>query len=600
MPGIGQPDLLTAVARKDLVEIRMARRLSRISPVTNSPAPQGRAPRMPGMNPTDQIAERYVTDAIKIDPVMATFAGIAGYDDQLPDLSPAGFEARATLDRATVAAMHEVSATGEIEQVAQAAMLERLGVALELYDAGDSASDINVIASWVQTVREVFDLMPIAGEQAHRDLAARMAAVPQAYGGLRQTYAQAAKRGRVAARRQIEACARQCAGWSAPGGGFYAGLAERTGATGTLRADLDRAAAAAGAATAELGEFLRSELLPLAPARDAVGRERYALASRAFLGAAIDLDEAYAWGWSEVRRIEAEMARVASQIVPGGTVAQAVAALESDPARRIAGRDNLRAWMQDYADSVIAQLHGTHFDIPEPARRIECMIAPVNEGGVYYTGPAEDWSRPGRMWWSVPDGIDEFSTWREISTIHHEGVPGHHLQAAEAIFRKDRLNRWQRMLCWVSGHGEGWALYAERLMDELGYLKDPGDRLGMLDQQLLRAARVVIDLGVHLELPIPAGTGWHEGETWNAALAWDFLRSHSQEPDETLRFELDRYLGWPGQAPSYKLGERIWLQAREDARQRKGADFDLSEFHSQALALGSIGLDPLREALARL
>jgi uncharacterized protein (DUF885 family) len=552
------------------------------------------------MNLTEQIAERYVTDAVDIDPVMATFTGIAGYDDRMSDLSPDGFEARAELDRATVAALREVAATSETEQVAQAAMLERLGVAIELHDAGDSASDINVIASWVQAVREVFDLMPVEGEQAHRDLAARMAAVPQAYGGLRQTYAQAAERGRVAAGRQIEACARQCAGWSAADGGFYAGLVERTGATGTIRADLDKAADAARAATAELGDFLRAELLPLAPDRDAVGRDRYALASRSFLGAAVDLDEAYAWGWTEVRRIEAEMALVAGQIVPGGTVEQAVAALEADPARRIAGRENLRAWMQDYADGVIAQLHGTHFDIPEPARRIECMIAPVNEGGVYYTGPAEDWSRPGRMWWSVPDGIDEFSTWREISTIHHEGTPGHHLQIAEAIFRKDRLNRWQRMLCWVSGHGEGWALYAERLMDELGYLSDPGDRLGMLDQQLLRAARVVIDLGVHLELPIPADAGWHDGETWDASLAWAFLRSHSHESDESLRFELDRYLGWPGQAPSYKLGERIWLQAREDARQRKGANFDLAEFHSQALALGSIGLDPLREALARL
>jgi uncharacterized protein (DUF885 family) len=155
-------------------------------------------------------------------------------------------------------------------------------------------------------------------------------------------------------------------------------------------------------------------------------------------------------------------------------------------------------------------------------------------------------------------------------------------------------------MCWISGHGEGWALYAERLMEELGYLADPGNHLGMLDAQLLRAARVVVDLGVHLELPIPPGTGWHDGEIWNAGMAWEFLRSRVQMDDGMLRFEVDRYLGWPGQAPSYKLGERIWLQAREEARKRKGSDFSLREFHSQALALGSLGLDPLREALARL
>jgi uncharacterized protein (DUF885 family) len=196
--------------------------------------------------------------------------------------------------------------------------------------------------------------------------------------------------------------------------------------------------------------------------------------------------------------------------------------------------------------------------------------------------------------------VEDFCTWKEVSTIHHEGAPGHHLQVAQAVFLRDQLNRWQRLMCWVSGHGEGWALYAERLMQELGYLSDPGDLLGMLYGQLLRAARVVVDLGVHLGLAVPADSVWRPGETWDASVAWEFLRSRAQMEPGMLRFELDRYLGWPGQAPSYKLGERIWLQARADAQARQGAGFDLKEFHRQALALGALGLDPLREALARL
>jgi hypothetical protein len=122
----------------------------------------------------------------------------------------------------------------------------------------------------------------------------------------------------------------------------------------------------------------------------------------------------------------------------------------------------------------------------------------------------------------------------------------------------------------------------------------------------LHAAQVVIDIGVHLELPVPPGTGWHDGQTWNAELAWEFLRSHSRYPDAILRFELDRYLGWPGQATSYKLGERIWLQAREDARQRQGTSFDLKEFHSQALACrprriaSRLSLLPPEEALGQV
>lgn len=552
------------------------------------------------MSTVNEIAERHVTRFAELDPITATTVGLVGHDDEMTDLSPDGFAARDELDQTTIAALHQATVADYRDQVARDGMLERLAVSSELYRSGEAESELNVIASWPQVLRAVLDLMPTKGEQAQHNMAARMAAMRQGFDGLRQTYLRAAEHGRIAPARQVAEVAKQCAEWSAPGKDFYSALVRRTEADGPIRAELDRAAVAAAAATAEFGRFLESELLPLAPDRDAVGRDRYQLASRIFLGATIDLDEAYAWGWAEVLRIEAEMRQVADKIVPGGTVADAVAALDDDPARRIVGRERLRSWMQDMADRTIAELDGTHFDIPEPARRVECMIAPTSDGGIYYTGPSEDWSRPGRMWWALPSGVDEFSTWKEVTTIYHEGVPGHHLQIAQTVFQAERLNRWQRLMCWVSGHGEGWALYAERLMDDLGYLADPGDKLGMLDGQLLRAARVVVDLGVHLELPIPADSGWHPGEIWNADLAWEFLRSRVQVEDQTLRFELNRYLGWAGQAPSYKLGERIWLQARDEVRRRQGADFDLKRFHSQALELGSIGLDPLREALARL
>ena len=553
------------------------------------------------MSHITEIADRYVERAAALDPLGATFCGIDGYEDKMIDLSPVGFVARAELERDTLAKLAAAEPRDEREQVAREAMQERLGLSVEQYDAGDTTSQLNVLASWMQGVRQVFDMMPLEGEQAQRNIAARMDEVTTAYSGLRRTFLQAAKNGRTAARRQVLACAKQAADWTSGPSDFYAGLVERTGAEGALRADLDRAAAKARAATADFGRFLQRDLLPTAPEEDASGREWYARASRYFLGATIDLDEAYEWGWAEVKRLEAEMARVAALIVPGGGVEEAVAALDADPARIISGAENYRAWMQELADRTIDEMHGKHFDIPEPARRIEAMIAPTNDGGVYYTQPSEDFSRPGRMWWAVPEGVDEFSTWREVTTVHHEGVPGHHLQCSQAVFERQRLNRWQRLMCWVSGHGEGWALYSERLMEELGYLDDPGDLLGMLDGQMLRAARVVVDLGVHLKLRVPEGA-WegHAGEVWNADLAWEFLRSHTRVEEGMLRFELDRYLGWPGQAPSYKLGERIWLQAREDVKRRKGAEFDLKQFHAQALSLGSMGLDPLRAALDRL
>jgi uncharacterized protein (DUF885 family) len=548
----------------------------------------------------DDIATEYVERAAELDPCYATQAGIAGHDHELPDLGADGFAGRAGLDRSTLAALEAAEAPDRREQVARAAMRERLALAVECYDAGDATSELNTIASWVQRVRNVFDLMPTEGEEAAANIATRMAAVPRAYRQLSATLADAARDGRPAARRQVEEVVGQCAAWAKPGDSFYSGLVGRlTAVPDSLRGELGVAARAATEATAELGAFLDRVLMPLAREKDACGPEVYARASRYFLGAAVDLREAYAWSWEEIARLRAEMARASDLVQPGATVEEAVAILDEDPARRVEGRENFRAWMQEHAERTISELDETHFDIPKQARRIEAVIAPTNDGGIYYTEPSEDWSRPGRMWWSVPDGVETFSTWKEITVVYHEGVPGHHLQISVALADRESLNRWQRM-SWVSGHGEGWALYAERLMGELGYLDDPGAYLGMLDSQQLLAAQVALDIGVHLELDVPRGTGWRDGERWNAEIAWEFLRAHSSWDERQLRSELRRCLGMPGQAPTYKLGERIWLQAREDAMARAGGAFSLKDFHAKALSLGAMGLDPLREALARV
>ena len=548
----------------------------------------------------DDIAAEYVERAAALDPCFATNAGIAGHDHELTDLSADGFAGRAELDRSTLTALDAAEAPEPREQVARAAMRERLALAAERYDAGDTTSELATMASWVQTVREVFDLMPTDGEEAAASIARRMAAVPRAYRQLSQTLLEAARDGRCAARRQVEEVAGQCAAWARPGDSFYSGLAGRlTGVPDSLRGELVVAARAATAATAELGAFLDRELMPLAREKDACGPEAYDRASRYFLGAAVDLREAYAWSWEEIARLRAEMAQVSNLIRPGATVEEAVAILDEDPARRVEGRENFRAWMQEHAERTISELHPMHFDIPQPAHRIEAVIAPTNDGGIYYTGPSDDWSRPGRMWWSVPDGVETFSTWKEVTVVYHEGVPGHHLQISHAMADRESLNRWQRM-SFVSGHGEGWALYAERLMGELGYLDDPGAYLGMLDSQQLLTAQVALDIGVHLELDVPRGTGWREGERWNDEIAWEFLRAHSSWDERQLASELRCCLGLPGQAPSYTLGERIWLQARQDAMARAGAAFSLKDFHARALSLGAMGLDPLREALARV
>ncbi|MBC9958131.1 DUF885 domain-containing protein [Yimella sp. cx-51] len=534
----------------------------------------------------DQIADDHHEATVRLSPITATYLGVAGSDDKLDDFSPAGWQAKADQARDTLRKLEAAHPIDDVDRVTLSAMRERLGLEVEMHEAGVPLASLNVIASPLQEVRDVFDLMPTDTDEQVAVIGRRMEALPTALDQWFESLREAASRGDVAAKRQVEACIQQTVDHTADDGYFTTYAAQHPQIADQIRS--------AATAYAGAGDRLRAEFLPHAPEADGCGREKYPLYSRQFLGATVDLEETYTWGQEELARITAEMQRVAEQIKPGATVKEATAALDADPKYQLHGTDALQRWMQRKADEAIDELAGKHFDVPEPVRTIECMIAPTQSGGIYYTGPSDDFSRPGRMWWSVPKGVTEFGTWRELTTVYHEGVPGHHLQVAQTMFRRELLNKWRRMDAWTSGHGEGWALYAERLMDELGFMDDPGNRMGMLDGQSLRAARVVLDIGFHCGFDAPAEVG---GGEWTYDKAWTFLNAHCDMNEGFLRFELDRYLGWPGQAPSYKIGERLWLQLREQVAQREGSSFDLKAFHRRALDIGGVGLDTLREAV---
>ncbi|MER7795827.1 DUF885 domain-containing protein [Microbacterium sp. NPDC096154] len=551
-----------------------------------------------GRTPTavDEIAEAWVDELVELSPIAATYIGRSEANDRYDDFSLEGHDRAVEAARRTLAALRQATPEDDVDRVTQADLSAELELAGELHDAEWHLRDLNVIASAAQDVRQVFDLMPTDSADDWAMIARRLAAVPAALDGYVETLGEGIRRGVVPSLRQVREVAAQIPRYTAEGGFFTALIAgaveEGRPVPESLHSDLEHSATAAREAYDALARFLTETLAPAARAEDGVGRELYALHSRRFLGAAIDLDETYEWGIEELARMTAEQEAIAREILPGATVEEAVAYLESDPARKLVGTDALREWMQATSDRAVAELGRTHFDIPEPVRRLECMIAPTQEGGIYYTGPTDDFSRPGRMWWSVPEGVTEFDTWRELTTVYHEGVPGHHLQIGQAVYNRAQLNSWRRLLAGTSGHAEGWALYAERLMEQLGYLDDPADRLGMLDGQRMRAARVVLDIGVHLGKPRPDGTG-----VWDADYALDFMRANVNMSDEFVRFEVNRYLGWPGQAPSYKVGQRLWEQVRDAYRAAQGGAFSMKEFHKRALDLGGIGLETLRTAL---
>jgi uncharacterized protein (DUF885 family) len=552
------------------------------------------APRTP--TSIDKIADEWVDTLAELDPSLATYIGRDEFNDRYADYSPEGTARLIDEARSTLAAFDAATPVDSVDEITKEDVSREIRLAIELHEAKWNLRDLNVIASPAQEIRSVFDLMPTDSVDDWSVVSTRLKALPAAIEGYITTLREGIDQGVVPARRQVSEVVTQIARYTNDSGFFATFAGEAAPAEGQLPASLARDLAdnanAARVAYDELASFLSSELAPAAGEKDAVGRELYSLMSRRFLGATIDLDETYEWGVEELARMVAEQESIANEIKAGASVEEAVAFLEQDPSHKLHGTDALQRWMQETSDRAIAELGKTHFDIPEPIRKLECMIAPTKEGGIYYTGPTDDFSRPGRMWWSVPEGVEDFDTWRELTTVYHEGVPGHHLQIAQAVYNRAELNSYRRLLGGTSGHAEGWALYAERLMEQLGYLSDPADRLGMLDGQRMRAARVVLDIGVHLSKPRLDGQG-----EWDAAYALEFMRHNVNMSDEFIQFEVNRYLGWPGQAPSYKVGQRIWEGLRDEVAEREGADFSIKEFHRRALGIGGVGLDTLRTAL---
>jgi len=389
--------------------------------------------------------------------------------------------------------------------------------------------------------------------------------------------------GKVTARRQVLGLINTL---ETIGKGGYSNFAKKADPANTYP-QLHENAKKADAAAAALAIRVKSEYLPLARSEDAFGEDRYRMWARFFTGAQLDLRATYEWGLEDLQNINDRMWRIAPKLKPGAKTLREVADfLDESPDHTVKGNDEILKRLKAFTAAAADRLDGVHFDIDDRIRFCDVRLAPEGSASAaYYMSPSEDLSRPGTTW--LPTlGKDVHGWWNLVSTWYHEAIPGHHLQNAVAILEKDRLSRFQRTEAWISGYGEGWALYAERFMDELGAFNEPGIEMGFLSGQGLRAARIVVDIGMH------CGYKDKNGNVWNADSARELLINYALLDKEHATSEVDRYLGWPGQAISYKVGERVWMKSREDAKARLGAKFDMKKFHSYALKLGPMGLDP--------
>ena len=538
--------------------------------------------------PISQILDRFIEDGIKLSPLSATYMGIPGYDDKLDDLSPAGAQKGEDLVRNALAAVKNETPVNEFDRIAKEVAIERLSSELKLSETRESHVTFNLIASPVTEIRQIFEMMKDSPELIS-NVTKRLSAVKSAFDGWRQTIEEAAKDGKVNAKRQVLATAGQLDTFAK--GGFTAVAAKFNPAQDN--SELLAAAKSAESACAELATWLREKYAPISQPEDGVGESRYKIWARHFTGADLNIRETYEWGVQELQRINDRMWVAAKKLYPDATTLREVAdRLEKDPRYIVEGEDELIRRLKEFIEKAVERLDGKEFDIDPRIRNCDARLAPVGgASAAYYMGPSEDLSRPGTTWFPTM-GRKTFGWWNIVSTWYHEAVPGHHLQVATTMINTERLNRFQRNRVWVSGYGEGWALYAERLMDELGAFEDPGYEMGYLSAQGLRAARIVVDIGMH------CGYKDFNGEVWNAESAFTLLHERALLDDIAARSEVDRYLGWPGQAISYKVGERFWMEARESAKARLGSRFELKKFHAFALGLGPMGLDPFKREMA--
>jgi uncharacterized protein (DUF885 family) len=570
-----------------------------VSRVTNhhleSPAKNGRL---------HSFGEEVLGGICRLDPVLASEMGIRGFEAEMTDYSPEGIEARARLFRDALSQLVAVPICSHSDEVTARFIAQHLRSRIGLADAGEDYRELRNMFGPAQGPAECFDSMARDSVADWDNIAARLELVPGALEGMKATLEVGRRRGLVAARRQALAVADQALIWAGDSGATsrFASLTvdyrSRADAADSLASRLEKGADAAARAYGEFGRYLRNEYCEDALEADAVGPERYRAWAAYTVGADVDPEASYEWAWAEFARLAADRDATGAKVLPDADLAGVLRYLNQESSLALDNPNAYIRWHQEQLDRAMEALSGTHFDIPDGLRFCEAVIPPTGGAAApYYTAPTVDGSVAGRICFPIA-GRSRFPLWSEQTTSFHEGVPGHHLQVGLITLYGDDINPLRRFL-FSSAYSEGWALYAERLCDELGWFDRPEFRLGFICAQLLRAARVIVDIGLHLDLPIPSGQPFHSGERWTPELAGTFLAQETGFDKAFISSEIVRYLGWPSQAIGYKLGERAWLEGRDRAR-RNNPGFGLQAFHTAALAAGPLGLDQLADELATM
>ena len=545
-----------------------------------------------------QLGARYHEVHYAADPIAATVDGVAGYDDELPDPSPAADE-RVLRDLDAIAtelaAVDPAQLDGEDFLSHQTlAWLLRNAVSARrhgLAEVAVSASIAGIFPAFVS----VLPAASVATSEAAEAYLTRLAKVGEFFDRLGARQRDAGRQGRTPTALGVRQAVAQLDEYLARPLTADPFLGPRPGDGVDPQRWLDRAGelvtGVVRPAITRYRETLRTDLLPTGRGDAEVGVGRlpgggagYRAAVAAHTTTDLTPEEIHATGETLVAALREEFAERGATALGTTDVAEVLRRLRDDPGLRFRTGDEIVATVTDALRRAEAALPGWFRDYDIAPCTVRVMDAAEAEHSVpgYYTPPAADGSRPGAHVVNVyaPDRRPRFEY---EALAFHESVPGHHLQigVAQALTGIPEFRRF----AYLTAHGEGWGLYVERLCDEMGLYTDDLSRLGMVSFDAWRACRLVVDTGMH-----------HFG--WSRQRAIDYMRYNTALPELTIVNEVDRYIADPAQALGYMIG-RIRIRALRDRSARRPT-FDLRTFHHEVIGHGTLPLDTLDAHLDRV
>ncbi len=538
----------------------------------------------------EAIADEYLAAMLERSPTLATRIGIEGArHDRLFDNSLAAqteWQAREDAWLAELDAKGEPPEVGSRDWVTYGILHEQLVGSKAVRVCRKELWETSTTTAWYTGMPFVFDIQPLESDDLKEQALARLAAVDQFVDTEIANLKRGLAMGYSSPRLTVEAVPEEVRGLRNENSPFLA-MGERADDEvfdGAVRKIFDEEIVPAINRYADFieGEYLDSAREEIALSYNPNGAECYPHLVRSFATIQPTADEIHELGLAQMSKIRGEMEDILAANYEGQSIEKFVRRINVDSEFTFRSEDDVLQYSIDSLDAAREKMAEVFGLLPKADVVIKPYPSFAASGVGEYHSSSEDGTRPGIFYIATRDPENR-SRATQQSTLYHETYPGHHLQGAIALELGDKVHPLARYL-WNSGYGEGWALYSERVAQELDLYRGPLDLMGLLSDQAARAARLVIDSGIHTK-------------GWSRQQAVDYMMNNTGWAPVDIQNDINRYISWPGQANSYMLGMLEIRRLRTLAEVELGQQFDIRDFHDRILENGSMTLPMTEKAV---